>query len=235
MTNKIFISMEKNPVFTCPHCLKHQSHQWYYIHGPYGHVEAHTLKPTNPRNELDPYEDGVLAGVIKSTCNDCGGNTFWLKSSKDDAPDLQIYPSNFVDYPPPHVDLPKHLKKTFIEAGSIALLSPGASAALARLTLENLLKHLGYKQNNLNDKIKEFVKEHPNLQKTMDVIRVYGNSGAHSGIINLDENKDVPLFLLKLINIVAEQTISIPESVDSLYETIPEGIKQAIAKRDGVN
>ncbi|WP_321955657.1 hypothetical protein [Burkholderia cenocepacia] len=38
--------------------------------------------------------------------------------------------------------------------------------------------------------------------------------------------------LLALVNLVAEQTISHPREIDSLYEKLPAGKREAIERRD---
>ncbi|GAB2553595.1 hypothetical protein GCM10026983_21610 [Gracilibacillus alcaliphilus] len=227
----LFTNDDTQPVFTCPHCIEVQSHRWEYILGPLT-LQPH-INPNDEKKMLGHTFKDKLKGVIKSKCNSCGSNTFWLKSLERD--ELQIYPGNYNNYPAPHKDMPEDIQKTYNESGSVMHLSLGSSAALARLTLENLLIHLGYKSGSLNDKIKDFVANGfngPKLQKMLDVVRVYGNSGAHSGIINLDEKPEVPSFLLNLINIIVEQAISIPNNVESAYNSLPDSIKDAIDKRD---
>jgi len=156
LTKQLFISNDKNPVFTCAHCFEYYSHTWIYAHGPFGEDirSAHVPIPKGSH----PFDDRLL-GIIKSTCNECNKATFWMKSKKMDEPELQVYPSNFVNYPQPHKDMPDHIKKTYIEAGSVLSLSLGSSAALSRLAFENLLIHLGYQQKTLNDKIQALVAE----------------------------------------------------------------------------
>ncbi|PEF99668.1 DUF4145 domain-containing protein [Bacillus toyonensis] len=229
MSNYLFKSYAIHPTFTCPHCFKISSHRWEFVYGPFGNTPSfRDAKPKHPFNDR-------LSGIIKAMCSKCNVSTYWLKSQNNE--ELQVYPSNSSNYPQPHEDMPEHIKKTFIEAGSVMHLSLGSSAALSRLTLENLLKHLGYEKGSLNDKIGKVIadeKVNSHVAKMLDIIRAYGNSGAHSGIINLDENPEIPNFLLELINLVVEHMITLPNKVDTMFDAIPPGIKAGIEKRDAV-
>ncbi|MCU4843750.1 DUF4145 domain-containing protein [Bacillus cereus] len=232
MSNYLFESPDKHPTFTCPHCFQISSHRWQFVYGPLGTTP--NFRSTTPEKPKHPFNDD-LSGIIKTTCSKCDVPTYWLKSKNGEA--LQVYPSNSSNYPQPHVDMPDHIKKTFIEAGSVMHLSLGSSAALSRLTLENLLKHLGYEKGSLNDKIGKVItdgKVNSNVAKMLDIIRTFGNSGAHSGIINLDESPEIPKFLLELINLVVEHMITLPNKVDTMFDTIPPGIRASIEKRDSV-
>lgn len=243
MSNYLFENQSKHPTFICPHCFKLTSQRWYYKIGPYSRAGVSKqiyLEDTSevelvvePVKERIPFDENNLAGIILSTCSKCDATTYWLKSMDGD--ELQLYPQNFSNYPQPHEDMPKHISKTFKEAGSVMNLSLGSSAALARLTLENLLIHLGYEGRSLNDRIGKVKKDgeiSKKTEKALDIIRVYGNSGAHSGIIDLEEEPWVPATLLKLINLVVDDLIAAPKEIDNMFDAIPAGIKAHIEKRD---
>ncbi|PEA97929.1 hypothetical protein CON66_00105 [Bacillus cereus] len=244
MSNYLFENQDKHPTFTCPHCYQISSQGWKYIYGPnYPRGKSKQINPesiisstsTELAEDNNPFHHFNLRGVILSTCNKCDSSTYWLKSLN--AEEIQVYPSNSSDYPQPHEDMPDHIRKTFKEAGSVMHLSLGSSAALSRLTLENLLKHLGYEKGSLNDKIGKVISEgkvSAHVGRMLDIIRTYGNSGAHSGIINLDENPEIPKFLLELINLVVEHMITLPKKVDTMFDAIPPGIRAGIEKRDTV-
>ncbi|HFK1791401.1 TPA: DUF4145 domain-containing protein [Bacillus pacificus] len=230
MSNYLFVNQSKHPTFICPHCFKLTSHRWHYI---FSRHRPPTL--ADPAKSQKPFDNDQLEGIIMSLCGECDSSTYWLKSFMKD--ELQVCPSNSSNYPQPHVDMPEHIRKTFIEAGSVMHLSLGSSAALSRLTLENLLKHLGYEKGSLNDKIGKVIadgKVNSNVAKMLDIIRTFGNSGAHSGIINLDESPEIPKFLLELINLVVEHMITLPNKVDTMFDAIPPGIRAGIEKRDTV-
>lgn len=230
MSKYLFENQSKHPTFICPHCFKLTSHRWHYI---FSRKQSPYLAESEKSQK--PFDNDQLEGIIMSICSKCDSSTYWLKSFMKD--ELQVCPSNSSNYPQPHPDMPEHIRKTFIEAGSVMHLSLGSSAALSRLTLENLLKHLGYEKGSLNDKIGKVIsdgKVSAHVAKMLDIIRTYGNSGAHSGIINLDENPEIPRFLLELINLVVEHMITLPNKVDTMFDAIPPGIKAGIEKRDSV-
>lgn len=241
MSNYLFESRDKHPTITCPHCFKMSSQSWHYEIGPYHTEKSMSVVYTNvdpetivePEEPKRPFDEDNLAGIILSTCSKCDATTYWLKSMDND--ELQLYPQNFSNYPQPHADMPESIRKTFKEAGSVMHLSLGSSAALARLTLENLLVHIGYEKGTLNEKIAQAIADGDISKKTqqaLDVIRVYGNSGAHSGIINLDEQPWVPSTLLELINLVVDEMIATPNKIETMFDAMPAGIKAGIEKRD---
>ncbi|WP_103652639.1 DUF4145 domain-containing protein [Bacillus thuringiensis] len=243
MSNYLFEDEKKHPTLTCPHCFRLSSQGWSYLWLPHRIGQSQQIdsdsinsnETVNQKKIVNPFNYPRLKGIIITTCNKCDSNTYWLKSLDGD--ELQVHPFNFSDYPQPHVDMPDHIRKTFKEAGSVMHLSLGSSAALARLTLENLLIHLGYEDGNLNAKIGNVIKNGDigkRTEKALDVIRVYGNSGAHSGIIDLEEKPWVPSTLLKLINLVVDDLITAPKEIDDMFDAMPKGVKDGIAKRNAV-
>ena len=66
------------------------------------------------------------------------------------------------------------------------------------------------------------------------MVRVVGNNAVHPGQINLDDNKEIALVLFKVLNMIAEEFITKPKEIDTLYEEIiPDEIKDHIKRRDG--
>jgi hypothetical protein len=135
----------------------------------------------------------------------------------------------------PNEDIPPDILQDFDEARSILNLSPRGAAALLRLAIQKLVKHLGEKGVNINDDIASLVKQglSPLVQKSLDVVRVVGNEAVHPGTIDLRDNRDVASALFRLVNVIAEQMISHPKHVNDLYDNVvPDSKKQQIAKRD---
>ena len=138
--------------------------------------------------------------------------------------------------PHPNADIPVEIQNDFNEARDILGLSPRGAAALLRLVVQKLCKHLGESGTNINADIAELVKKGlPEMvQQSLDIVRVVGNNAVHPGQIDLDDNPLVATQLFDLVNVIAEIMISQPNRVSHLYANIvPSSLQAAIAKRDG--
>jgi hypothetical protein len=135
----------------------------------------------------------------------------------------------------PNPDLPEDIVRDFEEAREIADASPRGAAALLRLCIQKLCKHLGENGKNLDDDIGNLVKKglNPLIQQSLDVVRVIGNEAVHPGVIDLNDNRDTAIQLFALVNSIAEQMISHPKTVKAMYEKLPEAKRKAIEQRDG--
>ena len=74
---------------------------------------------------------------------------------------------------------------------------------------------------------------HPDAQKAMDVLRVVGNNAVHPGQISLEADDGLIPALFSMLNLVVEQVIERPKQVTTLFESLPEGAREAIVRRDG--
>lgn len=134
----------------------------------------------------------------------------------------------------PNDDLPDDIKVDFREAQSIVNASPRGSAALLRLCIQKLCKHLGEKGKNINDDIGELVKKglDSRVQKALDVVRVIGNEAVHPGQIDLKDDLETANKLFVVVNLIADALITQPKMVEGLFNGIPETKRAEIAKRD---
>jgi hypothetical protein len=147
-----------------------------------------------------------------------------------------IYPnSRFGAYP--NQDLPREIFNVVDEARSIVDFSPKGAAALLRLAIQMLCRHLGESGKNINKDIKSLVSKGLNqvVQQALDAVRVIGNESVHPGEIDLNDDRETALRLFELINIIAEQMITQPKRVREVYQKLPESKRQAIERRDGQN
>lgn len=98
--------------------------------------------------------------------------------------------------------MPKDIAEIYNEAASIYSLSPRSSAALLRLALQMLLKHLGEKGDNTNNDIGNLVKKGlPKIvQQATDTIRYIGNQAVHPCIIDFNDNDDTAKTLFEIMN-----------------------------------
>ena len=168
----------------------------------------------------------VLHNLFLTQCYNCKKWAIWVNE------DL-IYPlKKFGSLP--NQDLPTDILGVVEEARSILDTSPKGSAALLRLSMQLLVKHLGESGENLNNDIANLVKKgmNPIVQKSLDIVRVIGNESVHPGVIDLNDDKDSAYRLFDLINIIAEQMITQPKHVQDLYEKLPESKRTGIEKRN---
>lgn len=160
-----------------------------------------------------------------SVCQHCGDATVWRGR-------VMIFP--YVSSAPlPNEDMPEDVKADYQEASSIAAASPKAAAALLRLAVQKLCVHLGGNGKNINDDIKHLVQDGlpGKIQKALDIVRVVGNNAVHPGQISIDTAEDVAQ-LFTLVNVITDTMISMPKKIDSMYESLPAGARDAVTKRD---
>lgn len=201
--------------FHCPHCRVFAAQDW-------GHVIYW--------NKSDRVwgTQAIAIGNMEievSTCSHCRNSTFWLGENI-------IYPPTRT-VPPANSDLPDDIKQVYEEAAAIASQSPRSACALLRLAIEMLMGHLG-ETGSINESIKNLVKKglNPQVQQSLDIVRVTGNNAVHAGKIAFDDTTDVQA-LFGLINVIANVLITQPKQIQALYDGLPENSKEAIDKRDG--
>jgi hypothetical protein len=198
--------------FSCPHCgaIAHQS--WDIV------TYFRRLQPSNKVT--------AVAGLSVATCFNCKKFSLWLDASL-------IYP-NELTAPRAHSKLPKSMQKDFEEARSIANLSPRGAAALLRLVIQKLCKHLGQPGKNLNDDIGALVTLGlpQGAQQALDVVRVTGNNAVHPGELDVNDSPQLVIKLFKLVNLIVEKMIAEPEELKALFEALPERAKKQIEDRD---
>ncbi|ENV33687.1 hypothetical protein L289_3167 [Acinetobacter gerneri DSM 14967 = CIP 107464 = MTCC 9824] len=131
--------------------------------------------------------------------------------------------------------MPDDVKKDFDEAKSVFNKSPKSAAALLRLALQKLCKHLGEKGENINDDLKNLVKKEklsPELVKAADTVRITGNNAVHPGQMNDEDIDFVAAKLFTLINLIIKRAITEPKEIEDLYGLTPEKAREAVIKRD---
>jgi len=135
---------------------------------------------------------------------------------------------------PHHTDMPEDIIPEYDEARSIFGRSPRAAAALLRLAAQKLMPILGEEGKNINDDIKSLVsKGLPiQVQQALDYCRVVGNHAVHPGEINLTDSPEIAQHLFEMLNFIVENRITQPKHIESLYQSLPDGAKEHIEKRD---
>lgn len=241
----------KSAKFKCPHshCSAIAQQKWFdqrsasnTVSGIVSHIYL------DYRSSIADYEQSAIKGFINafnnqlsgeygklmpsgfaiSTCLPCKDVALWMNQEL-------VYPAS-IAVAPPNDDLDDDIKELYLEASHIYSQSAKGATALLRLALQLLLKQIGKDGKNINKDIKELVADglSPKIQHALDLLRVVGNNAVHPGQIDLNDNKDIALKLFHLLNFIAEELISKPKELESLYnDIIPDETKVHISERDG--
>ena len=251
----------RETAFNCPHCVALARQSWYNVYaelrprktpvptivypGSKDFEEYQAIPDEDVREKLldwaaksakgKPFIESYRQSVIHqatvhnislSICFNCEEISVWLY-------DRLVYPQ-FGEAPPANPDLPDDVRRDYDEAGAILSLSPRGAAALIRLGLQKLCKHLGQPGENINADIKALVSKglDPLVQKALDAVRIVGNNAVHPGEIDIADDRATAESLFRLTNLIAEKMISEPKHVDEFYQSLPEGARKAVEKRD---
>jgi hypothetical protein len=208
------------PAFNCPNCGAFAKQTWTLaIRWPSYYQQSAAIN-VGPGN--------FIASFKVAQCDNCSNHSFWLKGQ-------MIYPYSGTA-PLPNVDMPDDVRQDYEEARSIVEISPRGAAALLRLSIQRLCKHLGQSGENINNDIGGLVKNGlpTKLQQALDSVRVIGNNAVHPGQIDLRDDIDTARKLFVFVNIICDNQISQPKLIDDFYsEKVPDNLKEAIKKRDG--
>jgi len=60
-------------------------------------------------------------------------------------------------------------------------------------------------------------------------------NAVHPGTIDLEDNREMASLLFQFINIIVNDMITQPKSINELYSQLPQGALEAIDRRDGNN
>ncbi len=135
---------------------------------------------------------------------------------------------------PPNPDMPREVLIDYMEAALIVSRSPRGAAALLRLGIQKLCKHLGEPGKNINDDIKALVAKGlpKRVQEALDSVRVIGNEAVHPGELDLKDSRDIALTLFRLVNFICEKMITEDKEVDEIFQSLPESKRAGIEARD---
>lgn len=178
------------------------------------------------RKSVDRYRTLHVNNLHLSDCYNCGMIAIWVGERLVDPPVRAV--------PLASADLPDDIRTDYDEAAGILNASPRGAAAILRVCVEKLCRHLGQK-GRLDDAIGAMVKSglNPLVQQSLDSVRVIGNDAVHPGQIDARDMRDTALTLFSLVNLIAEQMITQPRIAHEVYEKLPAEKRAAIAKRDG--
>lgn len=200
--------------FHCPHC------------GVYAH--QHFSGAVRTIGGTGPLSGGVteIKGYSVSMCDRCGEPVIWHLA--------KIIHPRYGSTPAPHPDMPEDVVAEYEEARQVSDLSPRAAAALLRLALQKLCIALGQPGEKLDDDIGRLVAEglDARIQKSLDVLRITGNNAVHPGELDLKDNRQIVTKLFTLLNTIVQAMITQPKEIDSLWDEMPEGARDAAQRRD---
>jgi len=251
----------KETAFECPHCGAYTTQFWHSLFAIRTSNEHPTPSVPTPAVKDDiaadqeiaedvkksclEWVDKMLSGLVLleyhessrylhhevhnlylSECYNCKKFSVWVHDSL-------VFPRQKASIAP-NPDLPDDIIPDFEEAREIVDASPRGAAALLRLCIQKLCKHLGEKGKDLDEDIASLVKKglNPLVQQSLDIVRVIGNEAVHPGVVDLKDDRDIAMRLFELVNAIAEQMISHPKAVQSMYGKLPEPKRKAIEKRD---
>jgi hypothetical protein len=209
--------------FNCPICGAFSGHVWSY-------AKKFDKKTAIAGGNLVWHTH--IDELVFSQCKHCKQHTVWLEDSNGQQ--RMVYPTAGAA-PHPNIDLPDDIKKDFEEARNIIELSPRGAAALLRLVVQKLCKHLGEKGDNIDDDIGNLVKKGlpEKMHKALNSVRVIGNNAVHPGQIDIADDRATAYKLFGFVNIISSIFITQPKQIDDYYEyKSPENAKAAF---DGID
>lgn len=174
----------------CPHCGAYVKQEWHDV------AKGHRIE-----GEVGYYE-GFIPDLSLSICSGCGKQALWH------AEEL-IYPVK--GYSPSPVEImPAGPKAYFLEARNIFNSSPRAAAALLRLSLQQLLVHMGERGKNLDRDVRHLTKRGlpPIVQEALVIVRFIGDDAVRPGEISLKDNASVAATMFDLVNMITEVMLS---------------------------
>lgn len=215
MTNKYIEPSWDKDSFTCPHCGAISLMHFHCI----SYIDKKVIGFYEEKHEGNSW-------VQVATCHNCAKHIVWVDN-------IYAYPDIVAEDPNP--DMPEEVKLLYNEAGLIYNKSPRAACALLRLAIDRLCNELGETDRDINKNIGALVKKGlpESVQKALDVVRVVGNKAVHPGQIAFDvDDKATATMLMRLINIIVERMITEPNEIDSLYQGLPDSVRESIDRRD---
>jgi hypothetical protein len=204
MKSKYYPPVFRKTAFSCSHCEVYASQNWNHFSKIGNHV----------------------VDLSVAICKQCGKHSLWHEGK-------MLYPI-FSTAPMPSEDMPNEVAGDFMEARNIVNNSPRSACAILRLALQKLMIHLGEKGEDLNGDIGNLVKKGlpEKIKKALDSVRVIGNNAVHPGELDLKDDQATANTMFDLTNMIIDVMITQPKEVDTIFEKIPSGAKEAIKKRD---
>lgn len=173
-------------------------------------------------------------------CRACDQGSVWKGFDRKNNTDykLRLVDPILPDAPEPSPDMPEDVVQDYEEARLVAHYSPRASAALLRLALQKLCRHLGEPGQHIDTDIRSLAKKPEfgeRLVRAADTLRIAGNNAVHPGEMNEQDIDNICNGLFDLLNLIVYAGITQPQEWDKMYQGLPEKPRQAAEKKDGRN
>lgn len=208
----------KLDAFHCPFC------------GTYSHMEwTHMMAGT----KLTMYHE--------ANCAKCNESSLWrvtkfeyINFGRDDTEGEMLFPDNGVAALPAE-DMPADVKADYEEAARTFSRSPRGAAALLRLGLQKLCKHLGETGENINNDIRNLAANNvlpPLVVNVADTVRITGNNAVHPGEMSDEDVDHVASKMFDLLNFIVKKAITEPKELEALYKKTPENPRKDAENKD---
>jgi len=209
----------KSDSFHCPNC------------NVYSHISWHQL-----------IANQITIFFYQAKCVHCNRTSIWKVTESKNSPrgntihtkGEMIFPDRGIA-PFPEIDMPNDVKKDYEEAAKVFSKSPRSAAALLRLGLQKLCKHLGEDGENINNDIRNLAKNNtipPKVIKVADTVRITGNNAVHPGEMSDEDIDHVASKMFALLNFIVKKGISEPKELEDLYNRTPEAPRLAAETKD---
>lgn len=224
--------------YVCPYCEVHAQQLWQAVVVGTGEYSRHPKEDVHKLGAeeglglkegthriIGPQRTGMWVGLCTNW--DCRKETLWVGGE-------MVVPRRKTG-PVAHEDMPEEVRKLYEEAREIAEASPGAAAAVLRKAAEKLCNDLVGEEIYFHDAVKKLYEDrriHTRTKETLDKVRKVGNKGAHpSEAIDFNERRDVPPWLMMMINMIVEETITVPQHQEEVWNSLPEEVKAGKRKK----
>lgn len=177
-------------------------------------------------------EDDVPHRWFGSTCVGCEKGAVWRQGQL-------VFPlSSSVDRP--HVDMPPDARELYEEARNTYPVSRRAAAALARASLESLLRELTPEQPRAS--LDELIASlsglvNRRMWEVLTALRVLGNSTLHSQesdiktIYMSEEATELVDVIFGAINELVDELVTRPAQSKNLYDMLPPGVRESAERK----
>jgi hypothetical protein len=186
----------------------------------------------NPRDRHFGQKDSNFRIVV---CRACGKGSIWKWLFWLDKYNYFLVLADPILPKPPHAlsDMPEDMQADYEEARFVVNYSTRAAAALLRLSLKKLCRHLGAPGNHLETDIRYLAKR-PEfgrwLMKTADTLMITGNNAIRPGEINQDDIDNNCSGLFDFINLIINFGITQPKQWDVMHKSLPEKPERMLTK-----